>query len=117
MQLHEMVLFAGVLLGIPLTLVWMVVHGHGLFSLGAKLNEVSRRAQITWLLSVLGGFTGPCVIPISLGALGMAVVERQKEPSEATARALRTIIIAGLIILTESVVFAAAGLVSLVLAP
>jgi hypothetical protein len=113
MQTSELVLFVGVVLAIPLTFLWMAVHVHGLFKLGGALGGISRRAGIAWLLAGAGGFMGPCVIPVSLAAMVLAIIERRRgEVDPHTAIALRTVIVSGVVILVMAAELTLAALLS-----
>ena len=113
MSPSEGVLIASVLFVVALTLLWMVVHGYGLFRLGGQLSEVSKKAQLGWLLSLIGGFMGPCVLPMSvIGMVLAALARRADDASAATQKASSTILLAGAVIMVEMVVLIAGVAVS-----
>mgnify|MGYP001173557288 CR=1 FL=1 len=111
--MSEGVVIAAVLFTVILTLLWMAIHGYGLFRLGGQLSEVSKKAQLGWLLSLVGGFTGPCVLPISVIGMVLAVQARRSDDvNAATQKAVSTILLAGAIIIVEVAVLIAAMAVS-----
>lgn len=113
MSPSEGVLIAVVVFVLVLTLLWMVIHGYGLFRLGAQLREVSKQAQLGWLLSLIGGFMGPCVVPMSvIGMILAARARRADDASAATQQAASTILLAGAIMIVEIVVLSAGVAVS-----
>ena len=112
----EGIVIVAVLLAVVLTLLWMVVHGLWLFRIGGQLSEVSKQAQLAWLLSLVGGFMGPCVVPMSVVGMILAVMARRAdEVNEPTLQATRAILQAGAIILVMMLVLlASVGLSTLV---
>ena len=114
--IDQLVLFAGVLLAFPLTLLWIGAHALGLIRLGGGLSAVSSRAKMAWLLSFGGGFLGPCVILAALVSMGMALAERrQPDATDETRQVSGTVLLAGAILLVMAAVLTASVLISVVL--
>lgn len=95
-----MAFFAG---GVALlfTLAWLGVQFYFAFRYAQSEGETDRRALIAWGLSFAGGFTGPCVILLSLVALGVGLWARHaaEEPSARTRIASHASIAASSVIL------------------
>jgi len=116
--MDSLVLMAGALLAIPLTLIWIVIHIVGAVRLGGALGAISQKAKIAWALGVVGGFMGPCVILLSMVSMVLAVVaQREPEVTPETLQATRTVLLAGATILLMAAVLGAAVLGSQLLAP
>ena len=118
MSQGEGVLIASVLATVMLTGFWMGVHAYGLFRLGGQLSEVSKQAQLAWLLSLVGGFMGPCVLPMSMvGMILAALARRADEANPATRQATSTILLSGAILVVMVAVLIAGVVVSTMLKP
>ena len=118
MSQGEGVLIASVLATVMLTGVWMSVHAYGLFRVAGQLSEVSKQAQLAWLLSLVGGFTGPCVLPMSVvGMILAALARRSEELNDPTRQATSTILLSGVIIAVMMSVLIAGLVVSEMLKP
>lgn len=116
MSMSELILIVGITAAVPMTFLWMAAHAYGLLKLGGNLSHISRRAGTAWLISGIGGFMGPLVIPMSVVSLVMALKEKGQDGIGAhTAVALRTVIAASVIILLMSALLVLAALGSLVL--
>lgn len=87
-----------------LTLVWMGIHAWGLFRL-LRLDDktMSTKAMVAWGGSFLVGFTGPCVILLSIVTLVLGQQERTRarwgEASKATGVAAGTAVAASSLML------------------
>ncbi|MFT4974364.1 MAG: hypothetical protein ACI8S6_000246 [Myxococcota bacterium] len=109
-------LFIGVLLAFLLTLGWIGVNVVGAITLGNSLSAVSKRMKTAWGLSIIGGFMGPCVIPVSLVALVMALIElRGDDVSPETLKAGRYVTLSTTIILVMAMILAVCVVASQVL--
>lgn len=99
------------------TFVWMGVHALGLFRL-LRLEDktMSTKAMVAWGGSFVIGFTGPCVIPLSLVTLVIGQQERTAarwgEATPATGVAAGTAVGASAVILVMAVVMAGFVLLS-----
>lgn len=96
-SLEVWVMVAGAGLAVVLTLVWIALHALCLFRLGgAGLTAASARIKQAWLLAVVGGFLGPCVMLAALASMGMALAERrQPDAHPATRQIANTLLLAG----------------------
>jgi len=91
------------------TLGWLVVQiGSAVRFAKAESGEVDRLALVAWGLSFAGGFTGPCVILLSLIALVVGVVALRRAPEAGRARiAAQGAVVASAVIVVMAVLMAA----------
>jgi len=84
------------------TLGWLAVQlASAVRFAKAPSGDVDRLAVIAWGLSFAGGFTGPCVILLSLVALGIgaAALRKAPEPGSRSRIAAQAAVIASAVIL------------------
>lgn len=100
----EMMLLVGVFLCTLMTFAWMIQHAIGAYSLRNDLGDISQRALVAWVLSVVGGLSGACLLPAALisGVIGFMELNRS-DASPATIRAARVIIRTSAIIVLMTV--------------
>lgn len=91
------------------TMAWLVVQlGSAVRFARAPSGEVDRLALVAWGLSFVGGFTGPCVILLSLVALGVgAVALRRAEPGSRARIAGQAAVVASVVIVVMAVLMVA----------
>lgn len=89
----ELMIIIVVMLSVLMTFAWMLQHAIGAFSLRNDLGDISQRAQMGWLIGIIGGFTGLCVIPAAIvsGIIGFMELSRS-DANLATMRAARVLI-------------------------
>jgi hypothetical protein len=91
------------------TLFYIVTHAAGLIRLiRMKDSEPgSKLAGAAWIVSFVGGFTGPCVILASIAAIIMGLISLHGEVSEKTRLCAHTAILASSLIVAMTLTMVA----------
>ena len=89
------------------SLIWLVVNAIGLFQIlrvKDKSEPISKVALAAWIIAFAGGFTGPCVLLLSLVALIIGMVAMPRALDARSRIAARTAVVGSILIILMGVV-------------
>jgi hypothetical protein len=102
-------IYAATAVAILGSLLYLAMHLIGLVRMFRSVDNdpIAPISVAAWSISFLGGFTGPCVVPINLLALVLGGLALMGHPSERTRICAQTGIAAGLILLSMTLIMLA----------